>query len=179
MLISLPIFSLYRGQLDDCNGKENFEKGRRYLFFIFWIFLPLPAETGEPLAVIVHPSNTLENLPFEDLVSIFKLERQYWPQDGRIYLLLHEAASAEQKKILDQIYGMDAPVLKRMWLAKIYGGEISAFPKTCSSSESIKAFVKAVPTAIGIVRFGYVDADVKVLKIDGRSPTEEGYRLIF
>ena len=140
-------------------------------------FLPYAA-SAEPLAVIVHPSNALEDIAFEDLVKIFKLEKQYWPHDGRIYLLLHEAASTEQKKILKQIYGMDAAALKKMWLAKMYQGQISSFPKTCSSNESVRAFVKAVPNAIGIIRSEYVDVGVKILKIDGRLPGDSGYRLI-
>lgn len=142
-----------------------------------WMLMPLSAR-AESLVVIVNPVNPVDDLPFDDLVEIFKREKRQWPHDGQeIYLLVHEARSREQGMIREMIYEMDAFALKKLWLAKIYRGEIPSFPKVVSSNNSMREFVKNVPTAIGIIRETYVDADVKILKIDGKLPGEEGYRL--
>lgn len=143
-----------------------------------WILTPLSA-TAESLVVIVNPGNPVESLTFEGLVKIFKKEKRHWPHGGEIYLLMHEAGSKEQGMILQMIYGMDALALKKLWLTKMYAGEISYFPKTVSSNESVREFVKKVPTAIGIIGETYVDADVKILRIDGKLPGEKGYRLTY
>jgi ABC-type phosphate transport system substrate-binding protein len=133
---------------------------------------------AESLVVIINPANPVEDLAFEDLVKIFKKEKRHWPYDGKeIYLLAHEARSKEQGMILEMIYGMDALALKKLWLTKMYLGEIPSFPKAVSSNNSMREFVKKVPSAIGIIRETYVNADVKILKIDGKLPGEDGYRL--
>ena len=143
-----------------------------------WVVTPLSA-AAESLVVIVNPGNPVESLTFEDLVKIFKKEKRHWPHGGEIYLLMREAGSREQGMILEMIYGMDALALKKLWLTKLYTGEISSFPKVISSNESVREFVKKVPTAIGIIGETYVDADVRILRIDGKLPGEKGYRLTY
>ncbi len=72
---------------------------------------------------------------------------------------------------------MTSDELKRFWLTKIYRGELTSFPKTLSSNESVQRFVGRVPNAIGFVDASYSDETVKVLRIDGKLPGAEGYAL--
>ncbi len=154
-----------------------FKKIMTCFFLMVVVFAPSQS-SAESLAVIVHSNNPVEDISFEELVKIFKVEKSYWSNDGKIYLLMHEADSKEQKMILQEIYGMTAKDLKKFWLMKIYRGEIPSFPKTVASNESLRRFVEQVPNAIGIIPSQDAGADVKVLKVDGKLPGDEGYKLM-
>lgn len=166
-------------------ANHNFE-GRRHMFLSkavicllgMTIILCPVRSFAESLAVIVHSDNPTEDISFEDLGKIFKAEKSHWLHDGKIYILMHEASSKEQQMILRILYGMTAKDLKKFWLMKIYQGEISSFPKTVASNESLRRFVEQVPNAIGIIPSQDAGEDVKVLKVDGKLPGEDGYKLM-
>jgi len=90
---------------------------------------------------------------------------------------MQEEGSLAKKIVLEKIYGMSSNELKRFWLAKIYRGELTSFPKTFSSDGSVLRFVSQVPNAIGFIDAAMADGSVKVLRIDGRRPNTEGYLL--
>jgi ABC-type phosphate transport system substrate-binding protein len=72
---------------------------------------------------------------------------------------------------------MDEQELKKFWVVKIYQGSITSFPKVIVSNQSVKAFVRQVPNAVGYIDAAYADDSVKVLRIDGKLPGETGYKL--
>jgi ABC-type phosphate transport system substrate-binding protein len=90
---------------------------------------------------------------------------------------MRESGAAEKTLVLEKIYKMQEDELKRYWLGKLYRGEIPAFPKTLGSNEAVKRFVAQVPNAIGFIDSAFIDPSVKVLRIDGRAPGENGYPL--
>ena len=90
---------------------------------------------------------------------------------------MRETGSVEKQIVLEKIYQMDEQVLKKFWLAKLYQGEIPAYPKTLASNEAVKRFISAVPNAIGFIDAAFVDDRVQVLRIDGKLPGERGYAL--
>ena len=49
--------------------------------------------------------------------------------------------------------------------------------KTAPSAAVVKALVSQTPGAIGIVRASQVDTSVNVVKLDGVTPGEPGYKL--
>ena len=129
------------------------------------------------LAIIVSKENLTNEISFQDLVKIFKQERQYWDEGRKIYLIMPETGNPEKAAVLRKIYKMEDQELKKFWIGKLFRQEISSFPKTLSSNESIKRFVNQVPNAIGIIDQAAVDNRVKVLRIDGKLPGESGYAL--
>lgn len=129
------------------------------------------------LAIIVHNQNPIDNVSFKDLVRIFKQEKQYWEGDKRIYLVMQETGSSGKEIVLKKIYQMNDEELKKFWLTKLFRGEITSFPKTLSSIEAIKRLVTSVPNAIGFIDVFFADGSIKVLRIDGRLPGEESYKL--
>jgi len=153
-----------------------------YLFpaspLLLGLLLALPATAAElEVAVIVHPSNPVSQLSRRELARIFRLRQQRWPGGKKIYLVMLEEGSREKRLVLEQVYRMSGDQLKRFWLAKIYRGELTSFPQTVRSSESVRRFVGRVPNAIGYVDAKQADGGVKVLRIDGMLPGARSYPL--
>lgn len=132
---------------------------------------------GLELAVIVNKENPIDDLSSEELIRIFKQEKQYWDQGKKIYFLMQETGSVEKEIVLRKIYKMDPEALKKFWLAKMFRGEISSFPKTLSSNGAVKRFISRSPMSIGYIDAAEMDDSVKALSIDGKRPGEPGYSL--
>ena len=129
------------------------------------------------VAIIVSKENRTNELSFRDLARIFKLEQQYWDSGRKIYLVMREAGAVEKETVLAKLYQMDDTELKKFWLGKLFRQEIASFPTTLSSDEAVKRFVSQVPNAIGFLDAAAVDDRVKVLRIEGKLPMENGYKL--
>jgi hypothetical protein len=127
--------------------------------------------------VIVHPSTPVAGLSSADLREILLLERQHWSGGERVYVLLPPAGTPQKEVLLRRLLRMKDQDLRRHYLAKLYAGEISSFPRVASSAEAAKRFVARAPNALAIVDAAVADGTVKVLAVDGRRPGEAGYPL--
>lgn len=145
---------------------------------VLLIVAPAAAESAE-LAVVVSPDNPIDNIEWNDLIKIFKLDKQYWRRNEKIYLVLRESGSKEKSVVLERIYQTSDEGLKKLWLAKMYRGEIVSFPSVLNSNEAVIRFVNQVPTAVSVIDAAYRDERVKTLRIDGALPGETGYPLTF
>jgi len=132
---------------------------------------------GSELAVIVNPANSVTELSSGELREILLLERQHWRAADRIYLLLPESGTAEKALMLRRALRMTEDQLHRLYLGKLYGGEIPEFPRALPSGASARRIVARAPNAVALVDASAVDGTVKVLRIDGRRPGEAAYPL--
>ncbi|MEW6682901.1 MAG: hypothetical protein AB1451_08255 [Nitrospirota bacterium] len=146
------------------------------LVLILLLMAPVGADAAD-LAVVVSPDNPVDDIQWKDLVKIFKLEKQYWRGNEKVYLVLRESGSREKGVVLEKIYQTSDEGLKKMWLAKMYREEITSFPRVLNSNEAVIRFVNQVPTAISVIDASYRDRRVKTLRINGSLPGEEGYPL--
>lgn len=62
-------------------------------------------------------------------------------------------------------------------LHSAFTGNVQGGPRYLSSAVGVRKFIFNVPGAIGYVRASDVDSSVKTVRIDGRLPGEQGYRL--
>jgi ABC-type phosphate transport system substrate-binding protein len=129
------------------------------------------------VAVIVNQSNSVREMSLRDLEKMLKVEKQYWDDGKKVYLVLQESGSAEKEIIREKLLHMSDGDVKKLMLAKLFRGEITSLPKTLSSRASVVKFVAAVPNAIGYVDVSMADPSVRVLKIDGKAPGDPGYQL--
>ncbi len=165
--------------------RRGLRRHSTYLFACFalvavWLALvgrPACAASSVQVAIIVNLNNDTTDLSLNELEKILRLARQRWNNGHKVYLLMQEEGTPEKEVILERVYRMTSDELKRFWLTKIYRGELTAFPKTLRSNESVLRFVSRVPNAIGFVDAARVDESVKVLKIDGKLPGTENYPL--
>lgn len=129
------------------------------------------------LAVIVHPQKEVSEVSAAELREMILMERQHWKGGGRIYLILPQSGSPEKDVLLKRVLKMTEEQLRRHYLAKLYGGEIAAFPSVARSGTSALRTVSLAPNAIAVVDAGGLDPSVKVLRIQGRRPGDAGYLL--
>ncbi|MFQ5901268.1 MAG: hypothetical protein ACE5IH_06905 [Thermodesulfobacteriota bacterium] len=147
------------------------------ILLTYFLLINVATSFAEAIAVIVNKSNSVNELTFNDLKRIFRMDRLYWNGD-KIYLLLREDGSREKKVLLNKVYRMTSKGLKKFWMSKMFKGEIDSYPKLVISSATMKVYISNAHNGIGIIIASEVDDTVKVLKIDGKLPEEPGYMLV-
>ena len=155
-------------------------KMRRISIVTIILLFPILSYGGSDtlkVAIIVNEFNPTDDVSFEELVNILKQEKQYWKSGKKIYLIMQESGSLEKEIVLKEIFKMNEKQLKKFWLTKMFRRKVSSFPKTLRSNEAVKRFVSKVPNAIGYIDASLVNESVKVLRIDGKLPKDEGYKL--
>ena len=143
------------------------------------MFSKVEAQTAdvEAVAIVVHPQVAVDDLSLDELKSIFLAERQHWQDRSRITLLVRAAIAPERDRVLSEIYGMGEDRYRRYWIAKMFRSEVASGPKTVFSTEMLRDLVTVIPGSIGFVPVSEVGPDLKVIRIDGKLPGDEGYPL--
>ena len=133
------------------------------------------ADSG--LAIVVHKDTAVENLSLSELRNIFRANQQFWPNRSRIVLLVRAAQSDERDYVLSNIYEMTEDEFRRYWIAKMFRAEVPTGPKVVFSTGMTLDLVVAIPNSISFMRADNVRDDVKVVRIDGKLPGDDGYPL--
>lgn len=134
------------------------------------------AGAGE-IAVVVHPSTPIDSLSLTELRRIFLGEQQFWRDLTRIVLFIHPPGSAEREAVLRLVYRMTEPDFRRYWITKVFRAEVAAGPKIVYNSDMAQRLVAAIPGTIALLPAREVNASLRVVRIDGHLPGEEGYPL--
>ena len=132
-------------------------------------------ETG--LAIVVHKDSGVEDLSMTELRNIFMANQQFWPDRRRITLLVRAPQSDERDYVLNTIYQKSEAEFRQYWIAKMFRAEIPRGPKIVFSSDMTLDLVVAIPGSISFMRADQVTEDVKVVRVDGKLPHEDGYPL--
>jgi hypothetical protein len=138
--------------------------------------LSLAAAPGD-VAVVVGPDTPVDNLSFADVRKLFMGDRQYWSSNLRVTLLIRAPVARERDVVLKLIDGMTEAQFRQYWISKIFRLETSSGPKIVYSTEMAAELVAAIPGAVAFMDSAIVPKSLKIVKIDGRSPGEKGYRL--
>jgi hypothetical protein len=72
---------------------------------------------------------------------------------------------------------MDEDQFRQYWIGKMFRAEIAGGPKIVYSSDMAMNLVGAIPGSITFVLASAVTPNTKVLRIDGKLPSEAGYPL--
>ena len=117
------------------------------------------------LAIIVHPSNKIENLILKQLRDIFSGKIRNWKElggeDREIVLVVRAEGSGTRAFFEERVMG-NVSVSRR------------ALQKP--SNGSVKASVSGNENAIGYIGAGYIDDYVKAVRIEGIYPDPENIR---
>ena len=133
--------------------------------------------TPSPIAIVVHNTTAVEDLSLDELRSIFLADRQFWPDRTRIILLVRAPQSDERDFVLNKIYQMTEAQFRQYWIAKMFRSEVPRGPKIVFSTDMTVELVVAIPGSISFVRADQVTDDVRVVRIDGKLPSDVGYPL--
>lgn len=140
-----------------------------------------PTTKNDPrqsLAIVVNPSNPVENLSLVELRKIFLGERIRWPNGHRVIVAMLDSGFPERDAALREVYRMTESGYRDHFLKGRYTGDIPVLPKTLSSPEILRRFIFNAPGAIGYLRASDVNSSVKVVSIDGRLPDNREYALL-
>ena len=129
------------------------------------------------IAVVVNKDNPISNLSIPDLRKIYLGERQYWRGGLPIQLLMRAPGARERDVVLRLVFQMSESQYKQYWVAKLMRTEAKSAPAEVFSNGMLKEGVAAIPGAIAFIEVEEVRPPLKVLRIEGRLPGEQGYPL--
>jgi len=135
------------------------------------------AVASSAIAIVVHKNTEVDDLSLHELRNIFMANQQFWPDRKRIILLVRAPKSEERDFVLNTIYQMDEAQFRQYWIAKMFRAEVPRGPKIVFSTDMMLELVVAIPGSISFINASEVTDDVRVVRIDGKLPTEEGYPL--
>jgi hypothetical protein len=128
----------------------------------------------DALAVIVNKDNQVTNLTMAELREILLGKRASWKGAQKIMVLLPNGGSPEREATL-RLVDMNDSSYKQYWLERTTAGEGTGTPAAVSSSGVALSLVAETPGAIAVVPLADVRDSVKVIKIDGHSPSDAAY----
>ena len=146
--------------------------------FALPVMLPGPAmAVDNDIAVVVRPDNPVDDLSFADIRKLLMGDRQFWTSSLRVTLLIRAPAARERDVVLKTIYRMSEAQFRQYWISKVFRAEATSGPKIVYSNEMATELVAAIPGSVAFVDASQVPKGLKVLKIDGKLPSEKGYPL--
>ena len=139
--------------------------------------LPKDLIGQDGLAIVVHKDTAVDDMSLAELRNIFLANQQFWPNRSRIILLVRAPQSSERDFVLNSIYQMDESQFKKYWIAKMFRAEVPRGPKIVFSTDMTLDLVVAIPGSISFMRAEDVTDAIKVIRVDGKLPSDEGYAL--
>jgi len=137
-----------------------------------------PATTqGEDIAVVVHPGVPVDNLTTAELRRILLGDREFWPSGDRITLLIRAPIARERDVVVKNLCEMTEAQFRQHWIGKVFRAETPSGPKIVYSTEMARDQASRLAGAITFLPMSQVGTGLKVLRVDGRSPGQAGYRL--
>jgi len=87
--------------------------------------LPLEAQgtSGGDIAVVVNPDLAIQNLSFDDVRRLVLGNKQYWPGNLRVTLLLRAPVARERDVVLRKVCDMNEAQFRQYWIGKVFRAE--------------------------------------------------------
>lgn len=137
-----------------------------------WMAVAPAAAQADPIVLIVSKNNPVESLTTKDLARIYSGEVTEW-SSGESITAINRPIESDIRRRFYRIVLNASPAQKFFQS----GTPIPFETVRVDSESSITRFVARLGNAIAYCSLSAVDSSVKVLKIDGKLPQEEGYRL--
>lgn len=111
----------------------------------------------------VHPSNPVDNITKDQVVSILTGKITNWKQvggkDEKIQVIGRDEASGTREYVQKEVIGEDANFVS----------DALALP----GAGQVKAAVAQTPTGFGYIGLAAVDSTIKTIKVEGTAPSKE------
>jgi phosphate transport system substrate-binding protein len=138
---------------------------------------PAARQAGPDIAVIVHPDVPVDNLTLADLRRILLGDREFWTSGSRVTLYIRAPIARERDAMVKDVCQMTEAQFRQHWIAKVFRADTATGPKIVYSAQMALEQVGRTPGALAFVEAPLAGKGVKVLRIDGRLPGQQGYRL--
>jgi hypothetical protein len=138
---------------------------------------PAARQASPDIAVVVHPDVPLDNLTLTDLRRILIGDREFWTSGSRVTLFIRAPIARERDAMVKDICQMTEAQFRQHWIAKVFRADTATPPKIVYSAQMALEQVSRTPGALALVETPVAGKGVKVLKIDGKAPGQQGYKL--
>jgi ABC-type phosphate transport system substrate-binding protein len=132
---------------------------------------------GAGIAVIVNTDNPVDQLSLADLQRIVLGERRSWSTRIPLVLMMRNEGSRERTLLLQKACHMTDAEYHQYWTGKIFRGDVTSEPVALPSMGTALNFVSSIKGGISFVDAASVRPGIKVLRVDGHLPGEQGYPL--
>lgn len=132
---------------------------------------------NQAVAIVVHDGTHIDDISLDQLRRIFLAEQQFWPDRSRITLLVRAPGAYEREFVLERIYQMNENQFRKYWIAKMFRAEVPSGPRIVFSTNMALELVTAIPGSITFMNASDIGETVKVVRVDGLLPSDDGYPL--
>jgi hypothetical protein len=146
----------------------------RVLLAVALLALTPALARAQSIAVIVNPSNGLDELSTDKLRRLYLGQARTFPNGGHATLVRHTPSSPAFDRAA---LGLQPEIVRSRWMAMIFRGEATAIPTELANTDDVKRFVREHQEAIAFLPASQVDATVKAIAIDGKRPGDAGYTI--
>ena len=120
------------------------------------------------MAVVVSKDNGVGNMTSIQLSKLFRAETRKW-NDGKFVVLVIHRASPGEAITLQHLNKMTSAQFQA-WII-----EHRDSLKLVDSDEDVISVVESTPGAVGLVEVHSLTDRVKIVRVDGKVPMEDGY----
>lgn len=141
--------------------------------------LPIPlgratAQRHDPLVVIVSPKTAITDISLAMLRRAFQGEPATTPDGKRLVPMNCPLKSREREQFDRKVLGLEPDAVARFWINRRIRDE-GLPPRTLPSVELGARVVASYPGAIAYVGASMAGKSVRILKVDGRSASDQDY----
>lgn len=134
------------------------------------------AEAPSPLAIVVAKNSPLTNISLYELKHLYLGEFIAGPEGKRLIPLNHPSQSRERIAFDATVLGMTPDQGAAYWIDRRIRGQ-SGSPRAVDSPELIQRIVSRLDGAVAYVRVDAVRPEMRILRVDGKLPTDADYHL--
>ena len=160
--------------------RRDFLRSAAPLGGVAGLLVSMPAAAfgqGPEIAVIVHPDVPVDNLTIAELRRILLGDREFWTSGMRVALFLRAPVARERDVAVKDVCQMTEAQFRQHWIAKVFRADTPSGPRIVYSGQMAVDQVSRTPGAITFVEASAVPKSVKVMKIEGKTPGQSGYRV--
>ncbi|HEY6251803.1 MAG TPA: hypothetical protein VI685_17735 [Candidatus Angelobacter sp.] len=123
------------------------------------------------LAVITDKGNVTSTVSSTELLKLLKNDMQKWPDGRKVMIFLSNPSSSDAWLLFQKIYNMSVEEARKF--ANTHKDSIVLM----GGDDLVLKAVAQQPGSIGVVNVYSLNSSVKVMKVDGKLPFEQGYLL--
>jgi ABC-type phosphate transport system substrate-binding protein len=123
---------------------------------------PTAPQRADALIMVANKNNSAAaKMNKNDIKRLLLGQTTTWPDGGRVAIVLENVGSPERALVLQKVCGMNEAEFTRHNLQASFMGDNVAYVIPAASSAAIRSLIKSNPSAVGFLRPGDLDENVK------------------
>jgi hypothetical protein len=137
-------------------------------------FHPASAASPDPLAIVVSKNSPLTNISLYELKHLYLGELVTGPDGKRLIPLNQTPPSRERLSFDAAVLGMSIEQQAGYWIDRRIRG-MSGSPRSVDSGDLAQRVAARLEGTVTYLPFSAVRPDVKIVRVDGKLPTDPDY----